>query len=137
MITDLSWRADSQMLATASEDGRVILWYAEDGFPTRTLNATAGGAPIRTPISRGKPAGVLSVAYARNGVLATLGRDNSARLWKTDGSQLAKLEGFKDTPWRIVFSHDGERVIAGDFTGDLYVWSVKDKTLIGKFTTNP
>lgn len=136
MITDLSWRADSQMLATASEDGRVILWYAEDGFPTRTLNATAGGTPVRTPSTRGKPAGVLSAAYARNGLLATLGRDNSVRLWK-DGNQTAKLEGFADTPWRVVCSHDGERVIAGDFTGELYVWNVKDKTLAGKLTTNP
>lgn len=136
MITDMSWRADSQMLATASEDGRVILWYAEDGFPTRTLNATAGGVPVRAPIARGKPAGVLSVAYARNGLLATLGRDNSARLWRADGGQLAKLDGFKDTPWRVVFSYDGERVIAGDFTGELFVWSVKEKTLIGKLTTN-
>ena len=137
MITDMSWRADSQMLATASEDGRVILWYAEDGFPTRTLNATAGGVAVRTPAARGKPTGVLSVAYARNGLLSTLGRDNSLRLWKADGNQLAKLEGFTDTPWRVVFSHDGERVIAGDFTGELHVWSVKDQTLIGKLSTNP
>lgn len=137
MITDMSWRADSQMLATASEDGRVILWFAEDGFPTRTLNATAGGVAVRTPVSRGKPVGVLAVAYARNGLLATLGRDNSARVWKADGNQLFKLDGFTDTPWRIVFSHDGERVIAGDFTGELYVWNVKDKSLAGKLTTNP
>lgn len=137
MITDLSWRADSQMLATASEDGRVILWYAEDGFPTRTLNATAGSVAVRTPTTRGKPTGVLSVAYARSGLLATLGRDNTLRLWKTDGNQLAKLDGFTDTPWRVSFSHDGERVIAGDFTGELRVWSVKDQTLVGKLSTNP
>lgn len=137
MITDMSWRADSQMLATSSEDGRVILWYAEDGFPTRTLNATAGGVPVRAPVTRGKPAGVLAVTYARDGMLATLGRDNTARIWKADGNQLSKLEGFTDTPWRVVFSHDSQRVIAGDLTGDLYVWSVKDKTLVGKLTTNP
>ncbi|MDB5337438.1 MAG: hypothetical protein JWN70_3057 [Planctomycetaceae bacterium] len=137
MITDMSWRADSQMLATASEDGRVIQWYAEDGFPTRTLNATAGGVAVRTPATKGKPTGVLSVAYARNGMLATLGRDNTLRLWKTNGDQLAKLDGFTDTPWRVVFSHDGERVIAGDFTGELSVWIVKDQTLVGKLTTNP
>ncbi len=137
MITDLNWRADSQMLATASEDGRVILWYAEDGFPTRTINATTGGTPVRTSTTRGKPAGVLSVAYARNGQLATVGRDNSARVWRTDGNQDFKLEGFEDTPSRIVFSNDGERVIAGDFTGKVRVWTVKDKQLAGELTTNP
>lgn len=137
MITDVTWRADSQMLATSSEDGRVILWYAEDGFPTRTLNATAGGTAVRTPLARGKPAGVLGVAYSRNGMLATVGRDNTARVWRADGNQQAKLEGFGDTPWRVVFSHDGERVIAGDFTGELQVWNVKGNSLVGKLTTNP
>ncbi len=135
-IADMSWRADSQMLATASEDGRVILWYAEDGFPTRVLNATAGGTAVRTPTTRGKLAGVLAVNYAKNGVLATLGRDNTLRIWK-DANQTAKLEGFADTPWRVVFSHDGERVIAGDFTGELLVWNVKDNSLAGKLTSNP
>ena len=136
MIADLSWRADSQMLATASEDGRVIQWYAEDGFPTRVLNATAGGTAVRTPTPRGKLTGVLAVAYARNGLLATVGRDNTLRLWK-DATQTAKLSGFTDTPWRVVFSHDGERVIAGDFTGELFVWNIKDNTLVGKLTSNP
>ncbi|MES2789188.1 MAG: c-type cytochrome domain-containing protein [Planctomycetota bacterium] len=136
VISDMSWRADSQMLATASEDGRVILWFAEDGFPTRTLNATAGGVAVNTPGTRGKPAGVLATAYARNGLLATVGRDNSVRVWK-DGNQTAKLSGFADTPWRVVFSHDGERIIAGDFTGELHVWNAKDNVLLGKLTTNP
>ncbi|MCX7421218.1 MAG: hypothetical protein NT013_16975 [Planctomycetia bacterium] len=136
-ISDLSWRTDSQMLATGSEDGRVILWYAEDGFPTRTFNATSGGAPIRAPSTRGKPAGVLAVAYARDGSIATLGRDNSARLWRPDGNLLVKLEGFTDTPTRVVFTHNSERVIAGDFTGKVRVWSVKDKQLVGELTTNP
>ena len=125
------------MLATGSEDGRVILWYAEDGFPTRTFNATSGGAPIRAPSTRGKPAGVLAVAYARDGSIATLGRDNSARLWRPDGNLLVKLEGFTDTPTRVVFTHNSERVIAGDFTGKVRVWSVKDKQLVGELTTNP
>src|SRR5712691_2597892 len=136
-ITSLSWRADSQMLATGSEDGRVILWYAEDGFPTRTINATSGNGTARPATPRGKSLGVLSVEYARNGLLATVGRDNSARLWKSDGSQRVEFEGFTDLPSRVVFSHDGERVIVGDFTGKVRVWTVKDKQLAGELTTNP
>ena len=96
-ITDMSWRADSQMLATASEDGRVILWYAEDGFPTRTINAQAvtrpGGVKAKVP-------GFLSVAYSKSGLLATGGRDNTARLWKAaDGASLAKLDGLHRRPF--------------------------------------
>lgn len=140
MITDLSWRADSEMLATASEDGRVILWYAEDGFPTRSLNAHAleGAAARAATGPRNKLPGVLSVHFARSGTFATVGRDKTARLWASGGgSQLAKFEGFSDLPSRVVLTHDGERLIAGDFTGKLQVWNVKDKTLAGELTTNP
>jgi WD40 repeat protein len=136
-VTALSWRADSQMLASASEDGRVILWFAEDGFPTRSINAQAdGGAARPGPARKGLP-GVLSVHYARNGMILTCGRDNTARVWKPDGGQLAKLEGFTDLPSRAVFSHDGERVFVGDFTGRVRVWTVKDKQPAGELTTNP
>jgi WD40 repeat protein len=136
MITDMNWRADSQMLATSSEDGRVILWYAEDGFPTRSINAHTGPTP--TPLPRGKIPGVLSVSYSRSGDIATVGRDLTVRLWNNSGAnQVAKFEGFTDIPARVVFTHDGSRVIAGDYTGKLHVWSVKDKTLVGELTTNP
>jgi WD40 repeat protein len=132
-ITGMSWRADSQMLATSSEDGRVILWFAEDGFPTRTINAQA----VSGAGNRAKLPGVLSVQYSRSGLLTTVGRDNTARVWKADGSQAAKLEGFTDLPTRTVFSHDGQRLFAGDFTGKIHVWDLKTSKPLGELSTNP
>ena len=132
-VTGLSWRADSQMLASASEDGKVILWYAEDGFPTRTFNAQADGRGG----NRAKTPGVQAVSYARTGLIATCGRDNTARVWRADGNQVAKLDGFPDLPTKVVFSHDGERVFVGDFTGTVRVWGLKDKKPVGELTTNP
>jgi WD40 repeat protein len=134
-ITTLSWRADSQMLASSSEDGKVILWYAEDGFPTRSFNAqvdikAAAAGAKRIP-------GVLSVQYSRTGVLATCGRDNSARLWGANGNQLVRLEGFTDLPSRVAFSHDSARIFVGDFTGKVKVWETKDNKPAGELTTNP
>jgi WD40 repeat protein len=132
-VTDMSWRADSQMLATASEDGRVILWFAEDGFPTRSINAhAASGSTSRTPSPRNKLPGVLGVKYAHSGVFATVGRDNSARVWRSDGNQLVKMEGFADLPSKIVLTHDGQRVITGDYAGQIKVWEVKDGKLAGE-----
>lgn len=136
MITGMSWRADSQMLATASEDGRVILWYAEDGFPTRSINAHTGPTPV--PLPRGKIPGVLAIDYAKNGDFVTVGRDLTARLWTSGGANSGpKFDGFADIPSRVVFTHDGSRIIAGDFTGKLRVWSVKDRSLVSELTTNP
>lgn len=134
-VTGLSWRADSQMLASASEDGRVILWYAEDGFPTRTITAQAD--PKAPNGVRGKQPGVLAVHYARDGQLATCGRDNTARIWGGNGTQVARLEGFTDVPSKAAFAHDGARVFVGDFTGKVRAWGVKDGKPAGELTTNP
>ncbi len=40
-------------------------------------------------------------------------------------------------PSRTVFSHDGERVFVGDFTGKVRVWALKDNQPVGELTTNP
>jgi WD40 repeat protein len=134
-ITGLSWRADSQMLASASEDGRVILWYAEDGFPTRSFNAQADARAAA--MGRTKLPGVLAVNYARNGQILTSGRDNTARIWAANATQVARIEGFTDVPAKAVFSHDGERAFIGDFTGKVRAWAMKDKQFVGEVTTNP
>lgn len=136
MITQVSWRADSQMLATASEDGRVILWFAEDGFPVRTINAHAlSNDPRANP--RQKIPGVLSVKFARNGDFATVGRDSSAKIWSNTGSRNdAKFEGlFKQIPTRVGLNQDGRLLIAGDLTGIIRFWDLKEKTLLSEFST--
>lgn len=139
-ITGMSWRADSQMLATSSEDGRVILWYAEDGFATRSINAHAdgggGGNGRGNNSPRNKLPGVLAVQYSMGGQFATVGRDNSARVWRPEGNQLAKFDGFTDLPSRVVFTHDGEKLIAGDYSGTVRVWNIKDQKLLGELTPN-
>lgn len=132
-ITGFSWRADSQMLASSSEDGRVILWLAEDGFPSRSINAQAD-AQVRN--ARNLP-GVLAVHFARNGQLLTCGRDNTARIWAPNASAIARFDGFADVPSKAVYSHDGERIFVGDFTGKICVWNVKDKQSAGELSTNP
>lgn len=134
-VTGLSWRADSRMLASVSEDGKAILWLAEDGFPTRTFNAQAD-ARANARNRTGGP-GVQAVHFARSGLLATCGRDNSARVWQANGNPVARIDGFTDLPTAVAFAHDGERLFVGDFTGTVRVWGLTEKKVVGELTTNP
>jgi hypothetical protein len=121
-ITDVSWRIDSNVLASGSEDATVRLWEMENGTQFRGWGA--GG-------------GVQSVKYAHDGRLVSCGRDRLARLWDPNGAALRAFEAFPDIALRGVFTHDSARVIAGDWSGEIRVWSTADGRHLGRLTANP
>ena len=63
-VTAVSWRADSQVFASASESGKISFWdvsNAESGKPLKTFDAHKGGC--------------LSIDFTRTGELVSGGRD--------------------------------------------------------------
>ena len=122
-VTDLSWRADSNVLLSASQDGTIKVWNMEDGRQIRSINAHAGG--------------VTGIACAHDGRLVSCGRDNQVKVWDASGKQLQTLGPFSDVAMRCVFTHDGARVVAGDWTGEIRVWNTADGKLVGKLAANP
>ncbi len=123
MITDVSWRADSNALATSSEDGTVRLWEMENGSNFKNWAAHPGGAA--------------GVKYSHDGRIASTGRDKVTKLWDGNGTALKQFEAFADLGLKVSFSHDGQRVIAGDWSGALKTWTAADAKLIATADTNP
>jgi hypothetical protein len=121
-ITDLSWRSDSNVLASASEDGTIRLWEMENGNPIKNWGA---GGPVE------------SIKYAHDGRLVSCGRDRVAKTWDQNGAQQRAFEPFPDIVLRVAISHDGSRVIAGDWTGQIRVWTSADGKLAGNLLANP
>ena len=121
-ITDLSWRADSTLVASASEDGQVFLWELANGTKVKSWQAHPAAAAVK---------------YSRDGRLVTCGRDMLTRVWDGAGTKLKDFEAFTDLALRATFSHDGARVIAGDWTGEIRVWDVADGRRVGQLDTNP
>ena len=122
-VTALSWRGDSKVLASVSEDGSAKLWEMNEGKQVKTWNAHSGGA--------------LSVSYARDGRLATCGRDNKVTAWSVDGTKLRSFDFTNELPVRVTFTHDGGRVVATDWTGKVTVWESKDGRRVGELAANP
>src|SRR5581483_5023197 len=122
MITDVSWRTDSNILASASEDGTVRLWEMENGGNVKNWAA--------------HPGGVESVRFAADGRLATTGRDRLTKLWDGNGGLQKQFPAFADLGLRVAVTHDG-KVIAGDWSGALRLWNPADARQLAAMDTNP
>ena len=121
-ITDLAWRADSNLLASASLDGRICLWEMNEGKRVKRWDAHAGG--------------VHAVAFARDGRIASAGRDHKVKIWDANGKQLHDLAGFQEPALKVAFSHDGKRLVAGDWSGTVRVWNTEDGKEVAQLATN-
>lgn len=118
MVTGLAFMPG--VLASSSEDGKIILWDAKEGKEIRNWAAHAGGAEW--------------VDFTPDGKVVSCGRDKLAKVWDQNGKQLGKTEPMNDIALRTVVSND--RVIAGDWTGQIRVTNFEGK-LLGELTSNP
>jgi chromosome segregation ATPase len=122
-ITEVSWRADSNILASASEDGSVRIWEMENGNQVRNWNAHGGGAT--------------SVEFARDGRLVTSGRDQSAKLWAQDGKLERQFAGFTDITLTASFCDETNRAVVADWTGAIRVFPADADAALGELIANP
>lgn len=121
-ITDLSWRRDSRILASCSEDGSLKTWNVDQGKMFKSWSANKG---------------TLSVEFGMNGNLVSSGRDNLAKVWDLEGKTLAQTEAHPDMVMDAVLSFDGKRIITGDWSGVCNVYDATNGKKVGSLSLNP
>jgi chorismate mutase len=121
-VCDVAWRPDSNVLATTGEDTTVRLWEMNDGNQIKNWGAHGGGG--------------FSVNYAHDGRLVSSGRDKAVRTWNGDGAAL-KGFGMPEDALKCAITHDGKRVIGGDWAGNIKMWDHEQGTEIASLTPNP
>jgi WD40 repeat protein len=122
-VTDVSWRPDGNVVGACGEDGTVRLFEMENGTQVRGWGAHGGGAQ--------------GMHYAKDGRIVSTGRDRVTKLWDGNGGAQRSFEALPDVGLKTVFSHDGGRVIAADWTGHVAVWNTADGKRLGSLTANP
>ena len=122
-VNAVSWRIDSNVLASASIDASIKLWEMENGGNIKSWNAHGGGTQ--------------SMEFCRDGRLVSCGRDKTTKIWDQNGKQLLAFEAFADLALQVSHCDETNRVIAGDWTGEIRVWNAADGARLGNLTTNP
>lgn len=122
-VTDVSWRPDSNVLASASQDGTIRLWEMNEGKQITSITAHAGG--------------VFAVRFAHDGRLVSSGRDRLVKLWSADGKLLRQFGPMPDLAMQAAIADDGARVVGGDWTGQVIIWSAADGRELARMSTNP
>jgi WD40 repeat protein len=122
-ITDVSWAPDSNVLASCSEDTTIRLWEMQNGNQIKNWGAHGGGCS--------------AVEFTRDNRIASTGRDNQAKLWDINGGALRGFPGLGDLGMEVAFDVETDRLLCGDLTGAIHVWSAKDGAVIGQLNTNP
>ena len=121
-VTALSWRADGNMLASASDDGSIRLWEMENGKQVKMWNAHGG---------------VQSVEFCRDGKLLTCGRDHQVKLWTADGKPQPQNLSLGEMAMRAATTFDNNRIVAGDWSGEIRIWNAADGKQIGTLSADP
>jgi WD40 repeat protein len=122
-VCDVSWRPDSNVLASASMDGTVKLWEMNEGKNPKSWTAHGGG--------------VSCINYTHDGRIVTAGRDKTAKAWSGDGNLLKQFPAFAEIALQATFTHDGQRVVAGDWAGQVRMWQTADAQPLAELTPNP
>ena len=122
-VRSVVWRADSNVLISASEDGTVKMWEMNAGNQLKSFNAHSGG--------------VTGIAMSQDGKIVTSGKDRTVKVWNADGSAVATMPAFSEPALEVAITHDGTRVVGGDWNGRTLMWEIADPKKVEELQANP
>jgi WD40 repeat protein len=114
-IAACQWSPDGTKLASGSYDGSIIVWDVKATRPLQTI----------TMLDKDQPIGeVHALDWSADGRFVAGGGGDWVALWNPETGQ--RVRSLKSAGWNycLAFSHDSERLAAGNSSGQCLVWNV-------------
>ena len=88
----------------------------DNGKRTKNIVAHSGGATC--------------LQFLHDGRLVSGGRDRTVKLWGGGGNQIRQFEPFGELVMKVAATHDGGRIVAGDWSGEVRLAAVADGKIV-------
>lgn len=119
----IAFNPEGTLLASGSQTGEVEVW-----------RIVGKGEFYRSRTLPGHPIWVSTVAFASEGILASISYGGGVKLWEVEnGRCLGTLQGYSHVICALAFSPDGSLLAEGDDSGVLRVWDVQSGRCLTAF----
>jgi WD40 repeat protein/serine/threonine protein kinase len=106
-IMAIAWEPDGKRIATSTMSEEILLWNAQQGTPIQTL--------------RGHLESVCSLAWGKNGELASTCVDGQTKIWSIKESQKMDVIPGNAPSRCVAWNQKADRIASGDDKGQLVV----------------
>ncbi|MBI2424319.1 MAG: hypothetical protein HYV27_15920 [Candidatus Hydrogenedentes bacterium] len=122
-INALAYTPDSSMLASAGADGTVQVWDTWKYNRIRTFKAH--NAPV------------LNLDVSADSKIVTTSSDRHTKLFAIDGTEIKDFGEMPDWGYQACFDSAAKTVLAGSWTGEVYVWNLESGEKLASLATDP
>ena len=143
----IAWSADGHRFATGSENGDVVIWYAEGGgpllLPAAGLIPDSKGDYLRDETTglplygKGHSGVVTSLAWSPDGQLASSSTDGTIIIWDENSkSPTIRLRNPGGAINSLAWSTNGQ-LSSGSSDGKVIIWDLQSKEPLLTFDSRP
>jgi len=118
-VNKVNLSKDNKFIASAGDDGRIILWDFKTGWPLKVIS--------------GKSKYLQSVIFTQDGnsIISCSNGDTLIRVWDImSGDEIKSFKGHDAAVSSLALNRDGDKLVSGSYDFTIKIWDVSTGKLL-------